>query len=38
MATRFDHLILPVNDCRASLDFYFRVLGVTDEGATERRI
>jgi catechol 2,3-dioxygenase-like lactoylglutathione lyase family enzyme len=32
MAARLDHLILVVNDCRASLDFYSRVLGFTDEG------
>lgn len=38
MATRLDHLILPVDDYRASLDFCFRLLGFTDEGATERRI
>jgi catechol 2,3-dioxygenase-like lactoylglutathione lyase family enzyme len=30
---RLDHLILPVNDLNASVDFYTRVLGFTHEGA-----
>ena len=32
---RLDHLILPVNDQRASVDFYVRVLGFADEGRRE---
>ena len=32
MTIQLDHLILPVNDCGASLDFYTGVLGFTDEG------
>src|SRR5258706_5801504 len=33
MAARLDHLILMVNDQQASIDFYTRILGFTDEGA-----
>jgi catechol 2,3-dioxygenase-like lactoylglutathione lyase family enzyme len=32
---RLDHLILPVNDQPASVDFYVRVLGFADEGRRE---
>ena len=30
--TQIDHVILAVNDVRASLDFYARILGFTHEG------
>lgn len=32
MAAQLDHLILNVNDARASVDFFVRVLGFTDDG------
>ena len=32
MPVQLDHLILAVNDARASADFYARILGFTDEG------
>ena len=32
MTIELDHLILNVNDVRASIDFYVRVLGLTHEG------
>jgi catechol 2,3-dioxygenase-like lactoylglutathione lyase family enzyme len=32
MASQIDHLILKVNDARASVDFYARILGFTHEG------
>ena len=32
MPARLDHLILPVNDETASVDFYSRILGFTLEG------
>jgi catechol 2,3-dioxygenase-like lactoylglutathione lyase family enzyme len=32
MTVCIDHLIVPVNDARESVDFYCRVLGFTDEG------
>jgi catechol 2,3-dioxygenase-like lactoylglutathione lyase family enzyme len=33
VVTAIDHLILPVNDVAASVDFYSSVLGFADEGA-----